>query len=121
MMFDNAAAIIGLARSGAVKPLAITSATRSRLAPEFAPVADTLPGYAAGGWFGVAVSNGTPAPIQDAITQASLAVLSEDATVQRLAAAISEPVGTNAADFAVFLAAERARWGTLIRDLNIKV
>lgn len=121
LLFDNAAAIIGLARSGAVKPLAITSATRSRLAPEFEPIADTVPGYAAAGWFGLAVSAGTPTAIRDAITQTSLAVLREENTIQRLAAAVSEPVGTTAADFAAFLTNERARWGTLIRDLAIKI
>ena len=42
-LFDNAAAIVGLARSGAVKPLAITTPSCFRLAPEFPAIADACP------------------------------------------------------------------------------
>ena len=120
VLFDNAAAIIGLARSGTVKPLAITTPSRFPLAPEFPAIAETVPGYATGGWFGVAVRAGTPAYIQNAIEEASLDVLREPATVARLTAALSEPVGAKKDDFAKFINEERARWGPLIKDLKLR-
>jgi tripartite-type tricarboxylate transporter receptor subunit TctC len=119
VLFDNAAAIIGLARSGAVKALAITTPVRSPLAPEFPTVAETIPGYAVGGWFGTAVSGGTPQAIQDAVQSASLAVLQQPATIEQLASVVSEPVGAERDTFAKFLREERVRWGSLIKDLNI--
>ena len=66
VLFDNAAAIVGLVRTGAVKALGITTSTRFGLAPEFPTIAETVPGYVVGGWFGIAVKSGTPMPIQDA-------------------------------------------------------
>jgi tripartite-type tricarboxylate transporter receptor subunit TctC len=120
VLFDNAAAVISLVRAGTVKALAITAPARSQLAPEFPSVAETVPGYAAGGWFGTAVSAGTPAPIQQAIESASLDVLREQATLDRLAASLSEPVGAPKAAFGTFIDEERARWGPLIRDLKLK-
>jgi tripartite-type tricarboxylate transporter receptor subunit TctC len=120
VLFDNAAAIGGLARSGAVKALGITTATRFRLAPEFPAIAETVPGYVAGGWFGIAVKAGTPMPIQDAIEAAGLELVKENATIDRLAAVLSEPVGTNRAAFGQFLAEERRRWGSLIQELKLK-
>ena len=120
VLFDNAAAIVGLARSGAVKPLAITTPSRFRLAPEFPAIAETVPGYATGGWFGVAVRAGTPVHIQSAIEEASLDVVRDPATVERLAAALSETVGSKKDDFAKFIDAERVRWGSLIKELKLR-
>jgi tripartite-type tricarboxylate transporter receptor subunit TctC len=120
VMFDNAASIIELARSGTVKALGITTATRSPLAPEFPAVAETVPGYTAGGWFGAAMSAGTPAGIQQAVSEACLDLLREDLTKDRLKSVISEPVGARGNDFRQFLSDERARWGALIRELGIK-
>ena len=120
VLFDNAAAIISLARSGAVKPLAITTPARLALAPEFPPVAETVPGYAAGGWFAAGVSGGTPKAIQDTIRSACLALLQEPTTIERLSATLSESVGTTGEDLAQFIQDERKRWGSLIRDLKIR-
>jgi tripartite-type tricarboxylate transporter receptor subunit TctC len=120
VLFDNAAAIIGLARSGAVKALGITTPARYRLAPEFPAVAETVPGYAAGGWFGVAVRSGTPAHIQDAIEAASLDLVKAPSTVEQLAKSLSEPVGSGREGFAKFIGEERARWGSLIGELKLR-
>lgn len=121
LIFDNVASIIGLARSGSIMPLAITSPERSPLAPEFPAVAETLPGYAAGGWFGTAVRSGTPKPIRDAIEKTSLAFVADPATRERLAAVLADPVGADAETFAAFIASERARWGTLITERQIRI
>lgn len=118
VLFDNAAAIIGLAQSGTVKALGITTPERFRLAPQFPTVAETVPGYVSMGWFGLAVSAGTPAPVQDAIEQAGMDLVREPATIERLSAVLSEPVGARREDFAHFLSEERKRWGTLINGLK---
>ena len=120
VLFDNAAAIVGLARSGAVNALGITTPTRFSLAPEFPAVAETVPGYVAGGWFGIAVQAGTPMSIQDAIEAAGLELIKETVTIDRLASVLSEPVGANRAAFVQFLADERRRWGPLIQELKLK-
>lgn len=120
VLFDNAAAIVGLARSGAVKPLGITTPTRFGLAPEFPAVAETVPGYIAGGWFGIAVSARTPPAIQQAIETAGLDLVKDSATVEHLSRVLSEPVGAGRAAFTAFLSEERQRWGSLIQQLKLK-
>lgn len=120
LMFDNVVSIIGLARSGAVRALAITSAERSQLVPEYPTVAETVPGYTAGGWFGVGVRAGTPPATCDTIERISMSLMQQPLTKQRLAKAISEPIGSDARTFQSFLAAERRRWGDLIKTLGLK-
>lgn len=120
VMFENAASIVAQARSGAVKALGITSPGRYGLAPEFVPVSDTVPGYASGGWFGLAVKAGTPGDIQATLAAAALDILKEPGTVERLSALLSEPVGTGKEPFAVFLTEERRRWGPLIAEMKLR-
>ncbi len=45
LIFDNIASIIEQARSGTVKALGISTLKRSSLAPEYAPIAETVAGY----------------------------------------------------------------------------
>ena len=84
------------------------------------PIADTLPGYEALGFTGLAVRAGTPKAICDEIEAAAIAIAKEPAFRERMTGMLAEVVGTGAGAFATFLAAERAKWGKLITDLGIK-
>ncbi len=63
MMFANISSMLGQVRSGKIKGLAVTSAQRSKAAPELPTIAETLPGYVATSWYGVGAPAGTPEPI----------------------------------------------------------
>jgi tripartite-type tricarboxylate transporter receptor subunit TctC len=84
------------------------------------PIADTLPGYEALGFTGLAVRAGTPKPICDEIEAAAVAITKEPLFRERMRAMLAEVIGTGAGPFSTFLAAERAKWGKLITDLGIK-
>src|SRR5262249_22257502 len=113
--------IIGQARAGAVKPLAITLPSRSTLAPEFPPIAETLPGYDTTSWTGVAVRAGTAPAICDKIEADTKLICQDPLLKERLAGLIAETVGSGAADFAAYVAAERAKWGKLITELKLRL
>ena len=55
VLFDNMPSIIGHIRAGSVRALAVTSAQRSPAMPDVPTVAETVPGYEASAWFGMAV------------------------------------------------------------------
>jgi len=121
LMFDNITSIIGQARAGAVKPLGITLPQRSTLASEYPPVADTLAGYSTTSWTAVGVRSGTPKEVCDRIEVDTRTICQDPTLRERLAGLVAETVGTNAADTAAFIAAERAKWGKLITDLKVRV
>ena len=121
LMFDNITSIIGQARAGSVKPLGITLLKRSSLAPEYPPVADTLPGYDTVSWTGVGVRAGTPKEICDKIEADTRTICQDPVLKDRLAVLVAETVGLNAAETASFVAAERAKWGKLITDIKVRV
>ena len=120
LMFDNLPSIFPHAKSGAVKPLGITTATRSPTAPEYVPIADTVPGYNVASWFGTGVRTGTPQPIQDFIETSIMEACQDAVTKERFGGLHAVTIGSDKATFRAFVAAERARWGKLITDLKIK-
>jgi tripartite-type tricarboxylate transporter receptor subunit TctC len=117
---DNSTSITPHARSGSIRAIGITTLKRWPLAEDFVPIADTLPGYEALGFTGLAVRAGTPKPICDEIEAAAVAITKEPLFRERMRAMLAEVIGTGAGAFSTFLAAERAKWGKLITDLGIK-
>jgi tripartite-type tricarboxylate transporter receptor subunit TctC len=117
---DNSTSITPHARAGSVRAIGITTLRRWPLGDDFVPVAETLPGYEALGFTGLAVRAGTPQAICDAIEAGALAIAKEPAFKDRMTAMMAEVVGTGASAFSAFLVAERAKWGKLITDLGIK-
>ena len=60
VLIDNMATAIEHIRTGAVRALAVTTATRSTLLPELPTINETIAGYDASSWFGVSAPKGTP-------------------------------------------------------------
>jgi tripartite-type tricarboxylate transporter receptor subunit TctC len=117
---DNSTSITPHARSGSLRAVGITTLRRWPLGEEFVPVADTLPGYEALSFSGLAVRAGTPREICDEIEAAAIATTKVPAFRERMAGMMAEVVGTGAAAFSTFLTAERAKWGKLITELGLK-
>ena len=118
---DNTTSITQHARAGSVRAVGITTLRRWPLGQEYVPIAETLPGYEALGFTGLAVRAGTPREICNAIETAAVAIARQPVFRERMAGMLAEVVGTGSAAFGVFLAAERAKWGKLITELNIRV
>jgi hypothetical protein len=103
-----------------VRALGITTLKRWPLGAEYVPIADTLPGYEALGFTGLAVRAGTPREICDQIETAAVAITKEPGFRERMAGMLAEVVGVGAAGFNAFLTAERTKWGRLITDLGLR-
>ncbi|MFZ1105612.1 MAG: tripartite tricarboxylate transporter substrate-binding protein [Hyphomicrobiaceae bacterium] len=117
---DNSTSITPHARAGSVRAIGIATLRRWPLGEEFVPIAETLPGYEAQSFSGLAVRAGTPKAICDEIEAAAIAVTKVPVFRERTTAMMAEVVGTGADAFATFLTAERAKWGKLITDLGLK-
>ena len=63
MMFANMPSMLPQVKGGKLKGLGVTSAERSKAAPEIPAIAETVPGYVATSWYGIGAPAGTPEPI----------------------------------------------------------
>jgi tripartite-type tricarboxylate transporter receptor subunit TctC len=72
-------------RTGKLRALAVSSASRSDAMPDIPTVGDFLPGYEATGWFGIGVPRSTPAEIIDKLNKEINAGLADPKMKARLA------------------------------------
>jgi tripartite-type tricarboxylate transporter receptor subunit TctC len=80
LQFGTISSIQALIRDGKLRPLAVTSAKRSKTLPEVPTVAESLlPGFDASLWLGLAAPAGTPAPIIQRLNRETAEILSDPA------------------------------------------
>ena len=65
VMFDATTSSLPHIRAGKLRPLAVTTATRSELLPDIPTIGDFVPGYEAHGWIGFGAPKNTPAAVVD--------------------------------------------------------
>jgi tripartite-type tricarboxylate transporter receptor subunit TctC len=125
LMFDNLPSAMPHIKSGRLKALAVTSATRSAAMPELPTVAEaggaTLKGYEASSWFGLLAPAGTPMDIVNRVQQETAKALASPALKERLAAQGAIPSGNTPAEFAKFIADETAKWAKVVKASGAKV
>ena len=122
MMFENLPTIPPLAQAGSVRPLAVTSATRSPAMPDV-PTAEEagVPGYVATAWLALAAPASVPAPLLERLNADTRAVLADPAVVQRLAGLGITPVGGTVAESRAFFASETEKWNRVIQAASIRL
>ena len=111
---------IGQVRSGKLRALAVTTATRLEALPDIPTVGEFVPGYEASVWFGLGAPKGTPAEIIDKLNQETNAALADPKIKGRLAESGGKVLAGSPADFGKLIADETEKWGNVIRALNIK-
>jgi tripartite-type tricarboxylate transporter receptor subunit TctC len=112
--------IIGFIRSGKVRALAVTSATPADALPSIPTIAQTVPGYQADIWHGIAAPKGTPADIVGKLHENINAILADPAMKPKFANLGAEPAPMTTADFDKFIAAEVDKWAKVIKFADIK-
>jgi len=120
VLFTSTAASIEHIRSGKVRSLAVTSATRWEELPNVPTVAEFVPGYEASSLYGLGAPANTPSEIIDKLNKEINAGLADPKIKARLADLGGTVVFGSAADFGKLIADETQKWGKVIRAANIK-
>jgi len=120
VMFSPIPASIGFVRSGQVRALAATTATRLTVLPDLPAIAEFVPGYDASGWHGFGAPKGTPAAIIDTLNKTVSAGVSEPDMKARFVDLGVDAMPMTAAAFGTFIAEETAKWARVIKFANIK-
>ena len=110
--FDLMPNSIAHVRSGKVRPLAITTTTRSGALPDLPSVGDFVPGYEVNTWFGVGAPRGTPADIVDKLNEEINAALADPQMKARLAELGGTVLAGTPADFEKLIADETEKWAS---------
>ena len=106
-------------RAGQLRALGVSSLRPVKAAPEIPAIAETVPGFEALQWYGVAGPAGMPAGAVARINQAIHTMLAEPETRARLEPEAADPAAGTPEAFASLIETERARWGALIRRAGV--
>lgn len=125
LMFDNLPSAMPHIKSGKLKALAVTSATRSQALPELPTVAEAggamLKDYEASSWFGLLAPAGTPGDIVTRLQQETGKALALPTIRERLLGLGAIPSGISGADFARYIDAETQKWAKVVKASGAKV
>jgi tripartite-type tricarboxylate transporter receptor subunit TctC len=121
LLLDPVVALLPLAQSGGVKGIAVTSASRSALAPSIPTAAEAgMPGLEFASWYGIWGPKALPAPIVGRLDEALTEIAQDPAMRERAAALGFEPAHTGQAEFRRFIEADVARNTELLRSVNFQ-
>lgn len=121
VLFDNMPSIIGHIRSGNLRALAVTSAQRSPALPDVPTVAETVPGYEASAWFGMAAPKGTPPAVIERLNREINAALADPGMRAKLADLGGVPIAGTPDQFWAIHRAETEKWEKIVKFSGAKV
>lgn len=108
-------------QAGKIRGIAVTSLTRSAIAPELPTVAESgFPGFEAGSWNGLVAPAGTPREIVDRLHRAALAAMSQPDLRELFGKQGIEIVTSTPAEFGRFARDELQRWQKVAQDAGIR-
>jgi tripartite-type tricarboxylate transporter receptor subunit TctC len=118
--FANTVASIEYIRAGKLRPLGVTTATRSEALPDIPTVGEFVPGYEASGWSGIGSPKNTPSQIIDKLNKEINAGLADPNMKVRLADLGGTVLAGSPADFGKLIAEETEKWGKVVKFTGIK-
>lgn len=108
-------------KAGKMKPLAVTTATRSSFLPELPTMNEAgVKGYEFSTWYGLLVPGATPKPVVERLNAAAVKVLQAPALKEQFASQGLEPTPSTPAEFSAYLRSEVAKWGKVIKASGAK-
>ena len=121
VMFGVMPASLGYIRAGKLRALAVTAAARQAVLPDVPTVAEFLPGYEAGGWYGIAVPKATPPDVVNRLNTEINAALADSKTKERLTDLGCKVFAGSPNDFGKFIADETEKWAKVIKLAGIRM
>jgi tripartite-type tricarboxylate transporter receptor subunit TctC len=121
IMFATLVSALPHVQSGRLRPIAVTSAKRSRHVPDVPTMIESgIQKFEAVGWYMVLVPARTPTPVMARMQTAMAGALADPTVRDRLSGDGAEIVASRPDEAARFLQAEIARWGAVVKSAGLR-
>jgi tripartite-type tricarboxylate transporter receptor subunit TctC len=120
LYFDGVSGSLDHVRSGRTRALGVTTAERADVLPDVPSIAEFVPGYEAGGWYGIGVPRNVPAEIVDKLNREINASLADPKLKARLADLGYATTGSSPAEFGSMIAREIEKWAKVLQFAGVK-
>jgi tripartite-type tricarboxylate transporter receptor subunit TctC len=110
-------------KSGKLKALGVTTATRAGAMPDLPPLAEAagIPGYDAAAWIGYVAPAGTPREVLQRLASEMQKALATDELKSRLVSLGLDARSSTPEEMGAFMRKEQERYASIIKSQNIKV
>jgi tripartite-type tricarboxylate transporter receptor subunit TctC len=120
VIFPTTVSSIEYIKTGRLRALAVTTATRSDALPDIPTVGEFVAGYEASAWLGIGAPKATPVEIVDKLNKEINAALADPKLKAKLADLGGTALAGSPADFGKLIADDTEKWGKVVQALNIK-
>jgi tripartite-type tricarboxylate transporter receptor subunit TctC len=118
--FSTIGPIQGFLQSSKLRALAMTEPKRSDLLPGVPALAETIPGFAVTGWYGLIGPRDLPPSVVGVLNKAVHRALADPALKAKFVQLGSEPSPNSAQEFSAFMASEIPRWASLVKRAKLQ-
>ena len=119
--FDNLPPSVPHIKAGKLRALGVTTAVRSEAFPDVPPIGDTVKGYEASAWFGIAGPKGMPKEAVNLINKLTNEALKDTEIVARLKQLGGINLAGTPEDFGKVIAEETDKWAKVVKAANLSV
>jgi tripartite-type tricarboxylate transporter receptor subunit TctC len=120
VMFIGPIEVVEHIKSGKLRALAVTTATRSEMLQDLPTVGDFVPDFETSTWFGIGAPKAAPAEIISKLNKEINVVLADPKIKARLSDLGATILAGSPADFGKLITDETEKWGKVIHAANIK-
>ena len=121
LFFGDVSTSLPPVRAGKLKGFAVSSLTRSPLAPDLPTLNEAgIPGYDLTAWFAAFVPAKTPKPVVDKLNAALREALADKDVATKLLAAGIEPAASSPDELKAFVLSETKKWAKIVADAKIE-
>ena len=107
-------------KAGKLRAIGVSSPKRAPALPEVPAIAETLPGFEAVSFYGVAVPSGVPKPVMAKLNAEMARIITAPDTREQLRLQGADAVGDSQTEFIAFFNKQMLKWAKLIREAGIQ-
>ena len=119
--FNPLPSSLGFIKSGKLRALGVTSATRQAVLPDVPAIGETVKGYEGNAWFGIGAPKKTPTDIVDKLNSTINAGLTDPVFKKKLEDLGGVPMSVTPAAFTKFINDETEKWAKVVAFSGAKV
>jgi len=121
MSFLSVGSVYSQVRAQKLKPIAIASATRAKMAPDLPTMFESgVPGFVVTQWHGMLAPRGTPRPVIERLHREIVKAMQRPEVAARLALDGTEGIASSPQEFSAHLRSERDQWAKVAQQANIR-
>lgn len=121
VLFDNLPGAIAFVKTGKLRALGVTTATRSDALPDVPAIGEIVKGYEASVWYGIAGPKGIPPKVVETLNKAVAAALADPKMKARFAELGGTPMPMSPAEFGKLVADETEKWSVVVKSAGLSV